>query len=420
MGPTCAGKELSVADPARITARGWLEPLAAVTAASVLIVALAVAALPWRELFPDVICYWAAGQLLASGQSPYDVGQQTAVQHAYGWQRETSGFGLYDFLPYYYPPWFGMLWVPLLPLGLQGAKLAWLFVNVEMTLGAGYLLHPAVPRAPRWVPVVLAGLAFFSLACIVLGQTAILILFLAALSWRLLEGGRDAAAGAAMAFLTIKPQLTAVLLLALLLRLAVERRWRVVSSFFLTLGLLALGSTLVLPSWPIQMLRAPGQTPSPTEFYPWIGNAWLLVLKAVGLTGWPLLALYLAAALPFLGAVVWAALARACSTLELMALSLLAAFFVTPYARHYDFAVLLMPLLALVGRRLGFWAGLILALAYVLVPYVQQYLLELYKPLYNPAGLFRWEGTYFWVPLVLTAAWLLGRGKRLAIPARPA
>jgi hypothetical protein len=391
---------------------GWLKPLAAASVAAVLIVALGAAILP-KGMFPDVICYWAAGKLLAAGQSPYDVSGQIAVQRAYGWERETSGLGIYDFLPYYYPPWFGLLWVALLPLGFAAAKLLWAFLNVEGVLVAGALLHPAMPRSPPWAPVLLAALPLFSLACVLLGQTAILVLFLAVLSWRLLEAGWDRAAGVALAWLTIKPQLTAVLLLALLVRLVRQRRWRVVGWFFFTLALLALVSTLVVPSWPAEMLQAPRQPPAPpTAYYPWIGNAWFLVLRALGLGGWRLWTLYLAVALPFLAVVVRAAFGRTCSLLELMGLGLLAAFFIAPYARHYDFPVLLVPLLALLGGRLRPRVAIPLALAFVVVPYVQQSLLERYKSLYNPSGLFRMEGTYFWVPLVLTAAWLLSCARR--------
>jgi hypothetical protein len=363
--------------------------------------------LPWQSLFPDVICYYSAGEILASGQSPYDVQLQTVIQGSHGWDKQSSGLGIYDFLPYYYPPWLGLVWILVLPLGYTTAKLLWFFFSVEMTLVSGFLLRPAVPAAPGWAPVVLAAFSVFTLGCIMLGQTAILILFLAALSWRLLEAGWERSAGVALAWLTIKPQLTAVLLLAVLIRMVRQRRWQVVGSFFCTLSLLALLSTLIVPSWPTEMLRAPLKTPSPTEYYPWIGNAWFLVLRALGLSRWAVWVLYLAVALPLLGLIVRAAWDRISSLLDVMALSLLAAFFVAPYARHYDFVVLLIPTLALLRNRLRLRIGVLLALTLLLLPYAQFYLLEHYKPLYNPSGLFRLEGTFFWVPVALAAAWLV-------------
>jgi hypothetical protein len=355
-------------------------------------------------MFPDVICYWSAARLLASGQNPYDIDGQRRVQQEYGWDRDEHGFGIYDFLPYYYPPWFGLVWAAFLPLGFPAARLAWFLVNVEMALGAGYLLSLGMTRG-WWLPIVLAPLFFFSLACLVLGQTALLVFFLAVLAWKLLEGGSDAWAGVVLAWLTIKPQLTAVLLLGVLLWALRRRRWKVVWSFAATLLVLAGASTAVCPSWLVAMLKAPGQTASPTEYYPWIGNAWLLVLRALGLRGGWLWALYLAAALPFLGAVVWTALNRDSRLADLVALGVLAAFFVAPYARHYDFPILLIPLVLLLRERLSTLVGVGLLGVLVLVPYFQLFVLADLKTAEHSSVKFFLESTYFWVPVVLTALW---------------
>ena len=80
---------------------------------------------PPEHLCPDYICYWATGKIVLSGQSPYDVDLQTRVQHEYGWDKQKDGLGVFDFLPYYYPPWFAMLTVALVPLGYYGGKVTW-------------------------------------------------------------------------------------------------------------------------------------------------------------------------------------------------------------------------------------------------------------------------------------------------------
>jgi hypothetical protein len=385
---------------------GIFGPLAILTLTAALVTAALAASLPLDGLFPDVICYWSAAEILAAGRSPYDVESQTSTQHKYGWRKEARGMGIYDFLPYYYPPWFALLWVPVLPLGYPAARLLWFFLNVEMVLVSGYLLRPAVPRTRAIVLVLLAALPLFTLACCLLGQTAILVLFLAVLSWRLLEGGHERFAGVALAWLTIKPQLTVVLLLAVLLRLARQRRWPPVAAFIATLSVFMLTSTLIIPSWLSDMVRAPTQTPSPTEHYPWIGNAWLLVLRSVGLGGWLLAVSYLAISVPFLVIVLRRAFDPGHPLVGLVGAALLAAFFVAPYARHYDFPVLVVPLVALAGRGTGSWFARGLPAAFLVVPYVQQYILVQYKPHYNPDGLFVLEATYFWVPVVLAATWL--------------
>lgn len=393
-----------------VNARLWWtnggRQLTMLTIASVLLVWAGRVVMPWEKMFPDVVCFWGAATVLASGENPYDPGLQRSVQAEHGWDRGEHGFGIYDFLPYFYPPWFGLLWMPLLPLGYSSARLAWFFLNVEMILGAGYLLGRRIGRF-QGLTVVLTPAFFFSLACISLGQTAIVVLFLSVLSWTLLDQRRDAAAGVALAWLTLKPQLTIVLLLGLLLWAVRQRRWRVVVSFALSVGVLAGVSTAFYPAWLPAMLRAPAETVAPTEYYPWIGNAWFLVLRAVGVQGGARWALYLLVALPYLGIVVRTSLRAGPQLANLFSLSLLAAFFVAPYARHYDFPVLLIPLLVLAAQRLPTLAGIALLGIVLVTPYIQLSLLADLKPTYHPSVKFLLESTFFWLPVLLSVLWAI-------------
>jgi hypothetical protein len=199
-----------------------------------------------------------------------------------------------------------------------------------------------------------------------------------------------------------------VLLLAVLLWAVRQRRWGVVGAFLLTTALLAGLCTAIIPSWPLHMLNAPRQSPPPTELYPWIGNTWFLLLRAVGAEGWRLWLAYLALAVPALVAVVWAALDRTRPLAQVLAGGLLAAFFVAPYARHYDFPVLAVPALALFATRLPRAAGVAVLAALVVVPYVQFVVLGRVKAAHDPGGKFLLECTFFWVPTLIAAAWLVG------------
>jgi hypothetical protein len=80
---------------------GTLRPLVTLTLLSIAIVALGCRVLPWRNLFPDFICYWTAAELVASGHSPYDPELQARIQQDLGWDEATHGLGLCPFLPYY-------------------------------------------------------------------------------------------------------------------------------------------------------------------------------------------------------------------------------------------------------------------------------------------------------------------------------
>ncbi len=196
------------------------------------------------------------------------------------------------------------------------------------------------------------------------------MLFLAALAWKLMARGNDRLAGAALACLTTKPQLAAVLVLLLLIWSARQRRWGVVLGFAATLAALALLGAWIVPNWPIEMLRAAGRTPPPTTYFPWIGTTWLLALKAAGLHSWGLWGLYLAVALPFLAVLLRAALDRARPLEDILSLGLIAPFILAPYGRHYDFPVLLIPMIVLIGRRLSELASTALLVTLVVLPYI--------------------------------------------------
>jgi Glycosyltransferase family 87 len=385
--------------------RPWIW-LAGITLLTTVCVWGLLAIAPWENMVPDFVCYWTAGALIASGHSPYDVGLQTEIQRRCGWDKSKDGLGKFDFLPYYYPPWFAAGCALLLPLGYQGAKIAWFLVNLELLLVTAYLLRDAVPGLPRSIPLATVPIFTFSVIALFVGQTLIMILFLVAIVWRLLQRGSDYAAGAALACLTTKPQLTGVLVLALLLWSARQRRWAVAHGFVLALAALGLASALILPWWPIEMLQASQKTLPPTTYFPWIGTTWFLILKTIGLSSWGLWVPYLGVAIPFLILVTWQACDRSHPLEDIIALGLLAPFIVAPYGRHYDFPVLLIPMYVLLARRLSEISGAILLFALVILPYIHFGVLVRFRQKYPSNVRLFPEFTFFWVPLLLVLIWL--------------
>ena len=91
----------------------------------------------------------------------------------------------------------------------------------------------------------------------------------------------------------------------------------------------------------------------------------------------------------------------------MIALGLLAAFFVAPYGRDYDFPVLWIPALVLIGERLSEKAGAALLLGLIVIPYLQFILLVRYSRLIVPEVDFYIECTYFWVPALLATLWFV-------------
>ena len=214
----------------KLSKRG-IQPWVGFVAITVLSAALTLAGraiMPWREVFPDFITYWTAGTLVADGKSPYDVELQTSVQSAFGWDRSTHGRGILSFLPYYYPPWFALACTLLVPMGYEGGKVAWFFLNLELLFGSGFLLRTAVPGLPRSIPLIAVPLFLCSLIALFMGQTTIVMFFLAVMALRAVEGGWDRAGGVALACLTTKPQLAAIVVLAVGIWAVRKRRWGLV------------------------------------------------------------------------------------------------------------------------------------------------------------------------------------------------
>jgi Glycosyltransferase family 87 len=385
--------------------RPWIW-LAGITLLTTVCVWALLAIAPWENLVPDFVCYWAAGELIASGHSPYDVGLQSEIQRRCGWDKSRDGLGKYDFLPYYYPPWFAVGCSLLRPLGYQGAKIAWFFINLELLLVTACVLRNAVPGLPRSIPLATVPIFTFSVISLFVGQTLILILFCVAIAWRLLQRGSDCAAGVVLACLTTKPQLAGVLVFALLLWSARQRRWAIVRGFALALVALGLASALFVPWWPIEMLRASQLTPPPTTYFPWIGTTWFLILKTIGLSTSGLWILYLGVAIPFFVLVTWEASDRSRPLEDIIALGLLAPFIVAPYGRHYDFPVLLIPMYVLLARRLSEISGAILLFALMILPYIHFGVLVRFRQNYPSTVRLFPEFTFFWVPLLLVLIWL--------------
>ncbi|MFN2427260.1 MAG: glycosyltransferase family 87 protein [Candidatus Binatia bacterium] len=395
----------------------WLVRIAAFVVVTVLLVGAAHRHIDPDKVCPDFIQFWTAASLLSEGRDPYDPASQARVQGALGWDKTADGYGIYEFLPYYYPPWLGLAFLPLLPLGYPLAKLVWLVLGGEMLLMSGFLLKDTVRGIPAALAIAVVAIFAFSIKAVAMGQVAPLVLLLIALAWKLLEQRRDVAAGCVLALLTIKPQLTLLLLAAVLAWTARHGRWPVWQGFAATVALLCAASTVVSPSWLPSMLEATRVTPLPTVHYPGLGATWYVALEAVGLRGLLLYAAYSAMAVPLLLALFRMSLAGRRSLEDIVAVALIVPFFVAPYARPYDFPVLLIPALVLMGSRLSEMSRAMLVFALTVLPAL--HILRLAADYVPPVvGVRRPEFTYFWIPLLIAATWLKSstNGSREKVP----
>ncbi|MCA9971772.1 MAG: DUF2029 domain-containing protein [Anaerolineales bacterium] len=253
-----------------------------------------------NDFFPR----WVGAQLFwQQGIDPYS---QTATEAI---QRQMYGGELarpdQDQVLFVYPFYTLFLLLPLtwLPLAYAWIQAIWLVTLMACLVGGMLLLLRLVrwPRLPAWLlaSLLLWSLLFYNNArTLILGQFAAVVFVCLVASLLALRSGHDLTAGALLALTTIKPQMVFLLIPALLLWAAWQRRWRFVAGFGGAMALLAGASFLLLPGWLggfIAQLRAyPGYTitPSPLRFlteyfFPWLGRP-VEIGAAVLLVGWML------------------------------------------------------------------------------------------------------------------------------------
>ena len=193
----------------------------------------------------DFTIFYTAAHIVRSGQRHglYDLALQAKVQQSillpYG------GFMQNGLLPYNYPPFGALLFLPVSFLPLGCAFHTWNALNMGLTVALIALLVRSIRKSyslRTFVTISLAVLSFYPVARVFgYGQSSLWVAFWVALSYFWLKGGKDLLSGMGLAAGLLKPQLVLTLLLVLLYR----RRWRFVLGFAATASVL-LGLSAIL------------------------------------------------------------------------------------------------------------------------------------------------------------------------------
>ena len=187
----------------------------------------------------DLRAFYAAGEILRSGQAPllYNDAYEAKVQL-------TAAGPLKVSLPFLYPPFAALLFVPLTAISYGGAITVSRWINLLLASACAFLLARTarLPRSATWL--IWALVLGFNPVCFTLlqGQVSLLLLLAVCACERALEGERPFAAGALLALTLIKFQLG----LPMALLFLAWRQWRVVQGFLAGAAvLLALSVCLV-------------------------------------------------------------------------------------------------------------------------------------------------------------------------------
>jgi hypothetical protein len=193
-------------------------------AVALIALSAALAATPINWPLADFAEYWAAGRLMNSGGNPYDPAAML---------REQIEIGLTEPQPImmYNPPWTLALVMPFATLPYGAARSIWLPLQILIMLWCATRLWVHYGGAPRystracyvallWMPTIIS---------LHLGQVSpVLLLGLVGFLWSL-DNRRDVAAGAWLSLTAVKPQIVALVWVALVLWTIATRRWKVLA-----------------------------------------------------------------------------------------------------------------------------------------------------------------------------------------------
>jgi alpha-1,2-mannosyltransferase len=187
--------------------------------------------------------YYAAATLVRRGGNPYDYAQLAPVL------KEITGFAGNN--PYYYPPWFCLLFVPLTFVPFQVARAVWLSLNLVLFFVSLQQLRKALDWRPRrwqrWSVYSISTL-MFAAYCLRSEQAGILLLFGLALCLNSIRQGNPVMAGLGLVIALTKPQATGLAILFLGLWLLV-REPRFLGWAIGWIVALTASASLVIPGW---------------------------------------------------------------------------------------------------------------------------------------------------------------------------
>jgi hypothetical protein len=318
--------------------------LALVAAVAVLVLqgsqGAALTTLPLR----DYVEYWAAGQLLAEGNNPYDPELIQELERQAG--RDEDGILMWN------PPWALPLVLPLGMLPLRTGHLVWLLLNLVLIAVCADTLWRIYggPSSRRLVALLLACTFMPAYFALIVGQISPFLLVGAVAFLVLVRQGYDLAAGAATVLLAVKPHLAYLFWLALLLWTIRERRWRilaggVLAATGLTAIALAFDPAVLGQYWHTVTTSPPAQYRSPT-----IGT---LIRLALGDGAFQLQFLAMLPGLAWFGVYWWRHRAD-WSWTERFPLLLLVSILTTAYGGWaFDLVLLVVPVMQIAARLAG-------------------------------------------------------------------
>ncbi len=201
----------------------------------------------WGE--NDFLPYWSASKTMLAGGNPYDPNDLLQVQKEL---RVVLG-SVDEVRQAWGPPWMMLLISPLTLIDFKIAVSIWIFCNVVFITLALYLLWGMLfGPSDRKGLIISLGVGYLfgnTIMLINLGQfSSILLIGFVVFIW-CLERKFYLWAGLAMLLLVIKPQITYLVVLVIILWAIRNRKWGILQGFFVSGSLLLIILWLIFPNW---------------------------------------------------------------------------------------------------------------------------------------------------------------------------
>ena len=295
--------------------------------------------------------YYAAARVLIEGGNPYDYRLVSQVLLEVTGEMGNN--------PYYYPPWFAWLFIPLAALPFQIAQAIWMIFNVIIwSIGLWHLGKIIAWPPMGWRRYVLFTLTTFSFAWITwrYEQVGILV-FVMFIALILSIRNQDwLGSGIWLALLLVKPNITLIAVAGISLWLLRNGQWRAVLLMLLTLVILLSISTAITPDWfqPFteegfgQGLKVALDGPNQVVAVR-INTTFLDWLRVLGLESRFHGVIYGIAIGIGVFVFLWSVY-QSRSLLELISILLLLSYVITPYSLQYDFPPLVIVLFWALSR----------------------------------------------------------------------
>lgn len=310
-----------------------------------LMLSLLLAAISYLWFGVDFRGYYAAARVLLAGGNPYDYHLVAQVLLEVTGEMGNN--------PYYYPPWFAWLFLPLAYLPFEIARIVWMTFNVVLwNLGLWRVSTIVAWPENGWRRYALFTLSTFSIAWVTwrYEQAGILVFVMLVALIVSMHKRNWIWSGIWLALLLIKPNVTLIVVAGISVWLLGRGQWRSVLVGLLTLLVLLSLSTWITPDWyqPFfeegfgQGLTAALDGPDRIVAVR-INSTFLDWLRTLGVEPDLRMPLYGIAICTGAFVFFWTACCSK-SILELVSILLLVSYALTPYVLQYDYPPLVIVL----------------------------------------------------------------------------